>query len=167
MYSCAQLKKAPPESALQKASSVGFFDSNTMLIIEMRKKVNDKEALKYDIKLRVNQQHYDRLCLLLLKSHYKNMSELLRDIVCERQVVTYMHDESLGIVMEELTRIRKELNTIGVNVNQVVKRIHQSIDRSKILLESLDISEQLRVVEQQQKELFPLISQLAKKWLQG
>lgn len=133
----------------------------------MRKKVNDKNALKYDIKLRVNQQHYDRLCKLLSQSHYKNMSELLRDIVCERQVVTYTRDESLGVVMEELTRIRKELNAIGTNINQAVKQIHKTVDKSKTLLLGMEVSELLRRVEQQNKELFPLISQLAKKWLQG
>lgn len=133
----------------------------------MRKKVNDKDALKYDIKLRVNQWHYDRLCHLLCRSHYKNMSELLRDIVCERQVVTYTRDESLGVAMEELTRIRKELNAIGTNINQAVKQIHKTIDKSKTLLLGLEITEQLRQVEKQTKQLFPLISQLAKKWLQG
>ena len=133
----------------------------------MRKKVKEQDALKYDIKLRVNQQHYDRLCRLLSQSHYKNMSELLRDIVCDRQVIVYTRDESLGVVMEELTRIRKELNAIGTNVNQIVKQVHKTVDKNKVLLLGLDISEQLQGVDQQNKELFPIISQLAKKWLQG
>jgi len=133
----------------------------------MRKKVKEQDALKYDVKLRINQQHYDRLCKLLSQSHYKNMSELLRDIVCERQVITYTRDESLGIVMEELTRIRKELNAIGTNINQAVKQINQTIDKSKTLLLGLEITEQIRLVERQNDKLFPLISQLAKKWLQG
>lgn len=133
----------------------------------MRKKAREQDALKYDIKLRVNQQHYDRLCKLLSQSRYKNMSELLRDIVCERQVIIYTRDESLGVVMEELTRIRKELNAIGTNINQAVKQINKTIDKSKTLLLGLEITEQLRRVEQQNKQLFPIISQLAKKWLQG
>lgn len=133
----------------------------------MRKKVKEKDALKYDIKLRVNQQHYDRLRQLLSKSHYKNMSELLRDIVCERQIIIYTRDESLGVVMEELTRIRKELNCIGTNINQAVKQIYKTVDKSKTLLLGLEVTEQLRQVEQQNNRMFPIISQLAKKWLQG
>lgn len=133
----------------------------------MRKKVKEPDALKYDIKLRVNQQHYDRLCRLLSQSRYKNMSELLRDIVCERQVITYTRDESLGVVMEELVGIRKELNAIGTNVNQAVKQIHKTMDKSKTLLLGMEVSDLLRRVEQQNRELFPIISQLAKKWLQG
>mgnify|MGYP003575457464 CR=1 FL=1 len=132
----------------------------------MRKKVMNKEALKYDIKLRVNQWHYDRLCKLLSQSHYKNMSELLRDIVCERQVITYTRDESLGVVMEELSHIRKELNAIGNNLNQAVKQIHKTMDKNKILLSGFEIAEQVAGIECQMNKLFPIISQLAKKWLQ-
>lgn len=133
----------------------------------MRKKVKDKDALKYDIKLRVNQWHYDRLCQLLSRSHYKNMSELLRDIVCERQVITYTRDESFGAVMEELSHIRTELNAIGTNINQAVKQINKTIDKNKMLLLGLEVSDQLREMEQQNNKLFSIISQLAKKWLQG
>lgn len=154
-------------SAQQKAFGVGFFDRRIELKQDMRKKVKEQEVLKYDIKLRVNQQHYDRLCKLLSQSRYKNMSELLRDIVCERQIITYTRDESLGVVMEELTRIRKELNSIGTNINQAVKQIHKTLDKSKTLLLGIEISDQIRLVEQQNNKLFPIISQLAKKWLQG
>ncbi|MBZ4188969.1 hypothetical protein [Niabella beijingensis] len=133
----------------------------------MRRKVNDKDALKYDIKLRVNQWHYDRLCRLLSESHYKNMSELLRDIVCERQVVIYTRDESIGVVMEELTRIRRELNAIGQNINQAVKQINTTVDKNKILVFGLELSAQHQQVLQLTEQLFPIISQLAKKWLRG
>lgn len=133
----------------------------------MRKKVNDKDALKYDIKLRVNQWHYDRLGKLLSESHYKNMSELLRDIVCERQVIIYTRDESIGVVMEELVRIRRELNAIGQNINQAVKQINTTVDKNKILVFGLELSEQHLQVLRLTEQLFPIISQLAKKWLRG
>lgn len=132
----------------------------------MRKKVKDNEALKYDIKLRVNQQHYDRLCQLLSRSHYRNMSELLRDIVCHRQVVTYTRDESLDVAMQELARIRKELNTIGNNLNQVAKQINSTTDKSKILLLGLNTNEHIEELRQKVDTIYPIISQLAKKWLQ-
>ncbi|WP_300601987.1 hypothetical protein [Niabella sp.] len=133
----------------------------------MRRKVNDKEALKYDIKLRVNQRHFDRLSKMLSESHYRNMSELLRDIVCERKVVIYTRDESISVVMEELSRIRKELNAIGNNTNQAAKQINATVDKNKILVFGVELSEQHRQVLQLTEQLFPIISQLAKKWLRG
>ena len=132
----------------------------------MRKKMKEQDALKYDIKLRVNQQHYDRLNRLLSQSHYRNMSELLREIVCERQVILYTRDESLDVVMAELARIRKELNAIGINLNQVAKQVNSTTDKTKILLLGLESSELLRQVNKQMTDLFPIITQLAKKWLQ-
>lgn len=131
----------------------------------MRKKMKEQDALKYDIKLRVNQQHYDRLNRLLSQSHYRNMSELLREIVCERQVILYTRDESLDVVMAELARIRKELNAIGINLNQVAKQVNSATDKNKILLLGLESSEILRQVNKQITDLFPIITQLAKKWL--
>lgn len=132
----------------------------------MRKKLNDNELLKHDIKLRVNQFHFDRLNKLLSSSRYRNMSELLRKIVCEQKITIYTKDESLDITMTELSKIRKELNAIGTNLNQIAKQINSTSDKSKTMLLFLESTDLLKQTQHEMQKLFILISQLGRKWLQ-
>lgn len=132
----------------------------------MRKKLNDNDLLKHDIKLRVNQFHFDRLNKLLSSSHYRNMSELLRKIVCEQKITIYTKDESLDITMTELSKIRKELNAIGTNLNQIAKQINSTSDKSKTMLLFLESTDLLNQTQHEMQKLFILISQLGRKWLQ-
>lgn len=132
----------------------------------MRKKVKEPDALKYDIKLRVNQHHYDRLNKLLSASHYRNMSELLRDIVCKRQVITYTHDESLDIVMIELVRLRKELNSIGININQITRQINSTTKQVLKVTLALQATAILKDVKDSMQPLLSIVAELSKKWLQ-
>lgn len=132
----------------------------------MRKKLNHNEILKHDIKLRVNQFHFDRLNKLLSSSHYRNMSELLRKIVCEQKITIYTKDDSLDITMTELTKIRKELKAIGTNLNQIAKQINGTTDKNKTLFLFLESTDLLKQTQHEMEKLFRLISQLARKWLQ-
>lgn len=131
----------------------------------MRKKVKERDALKYDIKLRVNQHHYDRLNKLLSASRYRNMSELLRDIVCNRQVITYTHDESLDIVMTELVRLRKELNSIGININQITRQINSTAKQILKVTLALQATAMLKEVKDSMQPILSIVAELSKKWL--
>ncbi|TXJ24882.1 MAG: plasmid mobilization relaxosome protein MobC [Chitinophagaceae bacterium] len=131
----------------------------------MRKKVKELDALKYDIKLRVTQHHYDRLNKLLSASRYRNMSELLRDIVCNRQVITYTHDESLDIVMIELVRLRKELNSIGININQITRQINSTAKQVLKVTLVLQATAMLKEVKDSMQPILSIVAELSKKWL--
>lgn len=143
-----------------------FLSEQINTIIRMRKKVKDKDALKHLIWTRLNDDNYSRFQKLFSQSRYQTMSEFFREIVCERQIIIYTRDESLDITMDKLTRIGDELNAIGININQVSRKINSTIDKSKILSLGIELSEHLRHVDQTIKEVLPIISQLAKKWLQ-
>lgn len=131
----------------------------------MRKKVKERDALKYDIKLRVNQHHYDRLNKLLSASRYRNMSGLLRDIVCNRQVITYTHDESLDIVMTELVRLRKELNSIGININQITRQINSTTKQVLKATMAFQATAMLKEVKDSMQPILSIVAELSKKWL--
>ncbi|PWV47112.1 plasmid mobilization relaxosome protein MobC [Chitinophaga sp. S165] len=131
-----------------------------------RKKVPVQDALSYDVKTRINQRNFQKLQQLLLSSHHKNMSELLRAIICDKPITLYNKDDSLGALMEELVRLRKEINAIGININQVTRQINSTPEASQKLLHALSLTTLLGGVEAVKKELFPVIERLAEKWLQ-
>ncbi|UPK68039.1 plasmid mobilization relaxosome protein MobC [Chitinophaga filiformis] len=131
-----------------------------------RKKVPQQEALAYDVKTRINQYHFDRLQRLLASSRCKNMSGLLRIIICERPLTVYTKDDSLGTVMEELVKVRKEMNAIGVNINQLARQINAAPDHAGKLLHTLALPSLLQQVSATTQQLIPTIEALAEKWLQ-
>lgn len=132
-----------------------------------RKRLSDSDALRFDIKTRINQLHFERLSLLLKNSRHRTMAELLREIICDKPIVTYSIDQSLGVVVDELARIRKEINSIGININQVARQFHSATSRTDKLSLLLEVTALNGELNSLTEKLFPIISELAKKWLRG
>ncbi len=77
-----------------------------------------KEVLRHEVKTRVNEQKFKELVTLLAKTHHRTMSELVRNILYNRPIKTYIIDETFSKAMEEISGVRKELNAIGINTFQ-------------------------------------------------
>lgn len=129
---------------------------------ENRKK---EDNLKYDIKTRVTPFHFERLQRQLASSHYRTMSELLRAIICEGRITVITKDVSLDQTMELLSGLRKELNAIGVNLNQVVKYLH-SQKKGTRELGKVDLIVLVKEVHGKMAPILEQITQLGRKWLQ-
>jgi hypothetical protein len=131
-----------------------------------RKKIKEHQSLIYDIKTRVSREHFERLNKMLSQSRYRTMSELLRDIICKRPITIYTKDDSLNIVMSELVRIRKEINAVGNNINQLTRQVNglsSEVGKSPLIIQAAGLFKETgRSIE----PLLPIISQLANKWLQ-
>ncbi|MFX1705071.1 plasmid mobilization relaxosome protein MobC [Chitinophaga sp. CC14] len=131
-----------------------------------RNKREQQKELRYDIKTRVTEKDFNRLKELLAKSRHRTMSEMLRYIICGKAITIYNKDESLDIIMEELTRLRRELNSIGNNFNQVTRQINSLPSNEGKSFLILQASQSFAETQAQISRLYPLISNLAKKWLQ-
>src|SRR5688572_29046732 len=93
-----------------------------------RKSAGEKKVLRHEIKTRVNDQKFTELSNLLPKTRCKTMSELVRNILHNKPIKVYTVDESFPKLMEEISSIRKELNAIGININQVTRGFNNSTD---------------------------------------
>lgn len=60
------------------------------------------------------------------KSTCREMSEYVRAILLKRQVTMNYRNQSLDDLIEELKSHRRELNALGNNFNQVVKKLNAS-----------------------------------------
>ncbi len=95
------------------------------------------------------------------------MSELVRNILHNKPIKVYSVDESFPKLMEEISGIRKELNAIGININQVTRSFNNSPDREQKLFHAFEIDKHYQAVGKKVDTLLMIISKLSDKWLQG
>ena len=116
--------------------------------------------------VRFTEKEYETLTKKFEKTTSNQLSHYVRNVLLERPIVIKYRNESMDAAMEELILIKQELNAIGNNFNQAVKKLHtlkqipefrQWVSVSEVIQEQLNN----RTSHIQQR-----ISQLSDKWLQ-
>jgi pyruvate dehydrogenase complex dehydrogenase (E1) component len=74
--------------------------------------------------IRLNDEEQKRLKDLYKVTTCKALSEYARDILLQQPVVINYRNQSLDETLSELSQLITELNAIGRNFNQAVKRLH-------------------------------------------
>lgn len=132
-----------------------------------RKKAKHREELyAHHIQAKVSEKVYNRLNQTLQNSDCHYMGELVRRILSREKITVYHKDVSFDDPMEELIRIRQELNAIGVNINQITHAFHTSDTPGKQVFQSLKVAEEYKKVGERVDRLLTMIYELSKKWLQ-
>jgi hypothetical protein len=131
-----------------------------------KKSTNPSELLTHLIGVRLSDKTYQRLSDIQQKSDCQSVSELARRILTKEKIACFHIDASMDATMEELTRIRKELNAIGININQVTRSVHNANTTNEKLTRALDIVGPYTKLNPKVDRLLELVSQLTKKWLQ-
>ena len=111
-----------------------------------RKKVNDEVRLIRKITIRVSNPFYEKMKGWLLKSNCRSMGEMARRIVCRERFVFYTRDATMDGVTAELAGIKKELKTMGVNINQVTRYFNSKALPSAKIFEALKILDEYKKV---------------------
>ncbi len=70
---------------------------------------------------RIKASKYEELNRLAAQSKGMTVSGLVRRIIHNRPIKVFLQDESLNVLMEELTANRSEIKAIGVNINQITR----------------------------------------------
>lgn len=132
-----------------------------------RKKINpETKRLTIKVQTRLDPDAYALLTARLQSTDTRSISELARRILSNQKIHTFTKDISLDAPLEELIHIRKELNAIGTNVNQLVKYFHQSDPNTHKNEPLTRLLTELKSVQMKSDVLITLISQLGNKWLQ-
>src|SRR2546423_14427345 len=76
------------------------------------------------LRVRFNPTEYKKLHEFYEKTTARNLSEYCRDVLIKEPITVYYRNASADNLLEEMIRIKRELNFIGHNFNQVVKRLH-------------------------------------------
>ena len=76
------------------------------------------------IGLRLTIKEYEQIEKNWKASTCRKLSDYVRRSLFEKPIVTTYRNQSLDDFMSEAMRLRNELNSIGINFNQVVKKLH-------------------------------------------
>ena len=76
------------------------------------------------ISFRVKPEEYYKIHGLFSKSTHRKLSEYARNVLLQKPVTIKVRNESADQFLHEMIGLKKELNAIGNNYNQVVKKLH-------------------------------------------
>ena len=127
----------------------------------------EKDALKHKLCTKVNGAKFKELRFLLSQNKNLDMSRLLRNILYNRPIKVYTRDLTLDNLMEELTKLRAELNAIGVNINQITRKFNTFPDAQRKAFFGNSAFLAYQATQPKIDRILAIISKLGEKWLQG
>jgi hypothetical protein len=132
-----------------------------------RKKSNRPEQLLvHTVRTRVSSPVFNRLNSYVGNSDCHSIGEVARRILSNEKITTLTRDTTLDKPVEELMLIRKELNALGTNINQITRRFHSDESSEWRLLQAKLAVEQYLIVGEKVNDLLRLITHITKAWLQ-
>jgi hypothetical protein len=117
--------------------------------------------------LRLKPDEYQKIYEKFSKSTCRKLSEYARKSLLEKPVITNYRNQSLDEFMSEIIRLRIELNSIGNNFNQAVKKLHtlQQIPEFKNWIISYELEK--KILFNKVEEIKKHIQKISEKWLQS
>jgi hypothetical protein len=88
--------------------------------------IKREDLLKYKVGVRFDETTYNKLKSWVGTSNASSVGELVRKIVTKEKVTFFVKDVSMEESTTELIKIRKEINAIGKNINQLTEAYHKT-----------------------------------------
>jgi len=131
-----------------------------------RKKVDPAQKLTRKITIRVSIPFYQKMEKWLTQSNCQTIAELARSIVYKEKIIWYHKNAELESTALELATIRKELNAIGHNINQITHHFHLADTSSQKMFQTLKVGEEYKKVSVKVDQLLVMVSEISETWLQ-
>lgn len=118
------------------------------------------------IGLRLTTDEYAKIEKKWKASTCRKLSDYVRRSIFEKPIVTTYRNSSQDDLMTELSRLRSELNAVGNNFNQAVKKLHtlHQIDEFKSWLIAYEVEK--KILSNKVDEVRNNIKKLLEIWLQ-
>lgn len=118
------------------------------------------------IGLRLTPEEYAKIEKKWKASTCRKLSDYIRRSVFDKPIVTTYRNSSQDDLMAELTRLRNELNAVGNNFNQAVKRLHtlSQISEFKAWLIAYEVEK--RILSSKVDEIRSNVKKMLEIWLQ-
>ena len=118
------------------------------------------------IGLRLTLKEYEQIEKKWKASTCRKLSDYVRRNIFEKPLVTTYRNQSLDDFMAEMIQLRSELNRVGNNFNQAVKKLHEieKIQDFKSWLITYELEKQ--TLFNKVDEIKNRINKIADEWLQ-
>ena len=118
------------------------------------------------IGLRLTPEEYEQIAKRCESSTCKKLSEYVRHIIFNKPITVLQRNQSLDDFMSEMIVLRNELNQVGNNFNQAVKKLHtlRQIAEFKTWIITYELEKQTLI--NKVDEIKNRINKLADQWLQ-
>jgi len=128
----------------------------------MEQKTNRSKLLQ----VRLTPKELEKINHAFSHSTTRKLSDFVRKKLLDKPITVYTRNQSLDDFMAEMILLRGELNAIGNNYNQVVKRLHslQQLTEIKSWLILNESSKQILL--KKVEEIKVKINQINEQWLQ-
>ena len=108
--------------------------------------------------------------LSLIQQKFKNttcrkFSDYARKVLLSRPVTVTYRNQSLDDFMEEMVRLKNELNTIGNNFNQAVKKLHTLNQIAEFRIWVITWGSTKERLDDNIKEIKSQINKISNEWL--
>lgn len=117
------------------------------------------------ISFRVKPREYEKIHGHFSKSTYRKLSEYARNVLLQKPVIIRTRNDSADQFLQEMLLLKKELNSIGNNYNQVVKKLH-TLNHDCEVRHWLSEHERIHhAILQQQEIIFSKVDKIYRQWL--
>ena len=94
-------------------------------MVRKRNVMNEKKTNRTRVvTLRLTTVEYERITANFKTTTCRKLSDYMRYVLLEKRLTVFTRNKSLDDFMAELILLRNELNAIGNNYNQVVKKLY-------------------------------------------
>lgn len=87
-------------------------------------KKQENEVRKIFVKIRMNESEVQQLKKFQQQSTEKTVSNYVRKVALQKPVIIKYRNQTADEFLKEMISLKKELNAIGNNFNQVVHKLH-------------------------------------------
>jgi hypothetical protein len=129
----------------------------------MSEKVNRTRILQ----ARFTPAEYDKVHKKFSKTTCRKLSDYIRKTLLDKPVIVNLRNQSLDDFMAEMITLRSELNAIGNNYNQLVKRLHVIQDVSEIKSWLIHHETARQILLGKMEQIKSKINSINDQWLQS
>jgi hypothetical protein len=129
----------------------------------MNEKINKTRILQ----ARFTPAEYEKVQKKFSKTTCRKLSDYVRKALLDKPVTVNLRNQSLDDFMTEVIKLRSELNAIGNNYNQLVKRLHLLQEVSEIKSWLIYHESARTILFGKMDEIKSKINSIDDKWLQS